>query len=349
MEESNKNRGVKEQPPFVTDYMVGAESAIIYEERVNDWRPFLSTHERQNIGFETSACTNFAQLNSLEAQLNFLLSKGDFSEEQIAQLKAAGYIQDGEFRLSYNFSDCFLANMSGTTEYGNYVYRGWDSLRKDGALPEADMPMAKSFKEYYDKSRITNAMLTKAKTLLDYIEIKYEWLTRAQLAHELKHAPIQITSPTCPTWKSGTVKTCGQTASTHSTLVVYLDDRIHIEDHYEPFAKTLDLDYPINSFCKGVVTVKNFTPVYTVIQHNFTKDMVLFDKNDEVMMLQEFLKSKGYLKVQPTGYFGYNTLAAVKSYQADHKDEILTPLGLIYPTGNVLKMTRASINKYTNV
>ena len=45
--------------------------------------------------------------------------------------------------------------------------------------------------------------------------------------------------------------------------------------------------------------------------------LMIGDKDDYVMELQEALSTKGYLKVNPTGYYGTLTQAAVMSFQRD--------------------------------
>ncbi len=58
----------------------------------------------------------------------------------------------------------------------------------------------------------------------------------------------------------------------------------------------------------------------------------------QVYQLQAFLKEKGYLNVNATGYFGTMTLRAVKSFQKDNA---------IPQTGFVGPLTRASIKRIT--
>lgn len=50
-----------------------------------------------------------------------------------------------------------------------------------------------------------------------------------------------------------------------------------------------------------------------------TRSQVLMrgDKDEWVTELQEALHEKGYLKVNPTGYFGTDTQAAVMAFQKD--------------------------------
>ncbi len=54
----------------------------------------------------------------------------------------------------------------------------------------------------------------------------------------------------------------------------------------------------------------------------------------EILLLQNFLKTSGYLNANPTGYFGDQTLKSVKAFQ---KAKNINPTGLVGP------LTRASI------
>ncbi len=49
--------------------------------------------------------------------------------------------------------------------------------------------------------------------------------------------------------------------------------------------------------------------------HNFLQNLKQGDENSEVLELQNLLKSLGYLKVSPNGYFGFGTRAAVIVFQ----------------------------------
>lgn len=58
----------------------------------------------------------------------------------------------------------------------------------------------------------------------------------------------------------------------------------------------------------------------------------------DVLLLQNFLKEKGYLKAEPNGYFGEQTLGAVRTFQRDNN---LVSAGFVGP------LTRETINKLT--
>lgn len=69
-----------------------------------------------------------------------------------------------------------------------------------------------------------------------------------------------------------------------------------------------------------------------------TVNMAQHSRVSSVLTLQNFLTEKGFLKVQPTGYFGSMTVTAVKSYQRSK--------GIIQ-TGAVYALTRQAIKNDT--
>ncbi len=71
----------------------------------------------------------------------------------------------------------------------------------------------------------------------------------------------------------------------------------------------------------------------------FTLNLKQGSENDEVMELQKILKKLGYLAVEPNGYFGPSTVAAVKKFQAAKG---LTQLGSVGPG------TRLELNSLTS-
>ena len=70
-------------------------------------------------------------------------------------------------------------------------------------------------------------------------------------------------------------------------------------------------------------------------------------ESDDVVFLQEFLQSAGYLSksVVINGYFGQATKQAVKKFQTKYASELLTPNGFKSATGMVGEATRNKINK----
>lgn len=71
---------------------------------------------------------------------------------------------------------------------------------------------------------------------------------------------------------------------------------------------------------------------------NLTVSLKQGNKNSNVIILQNFLIEKGYLNATATGFFGAQTLKAVKNFQKDNN---------INATGFIGPVTRAFINKLT--
>jgi hypothetical protein len=155
------------------DYLGGT---LPFEVRnpLGDWTPYLPPGEFQATNaVDTMACVTFSALNSIETQYRFLT---------------------GETR---NFSDRFTAQMSGTTAYGNWLWKVGDSIRRDGLVDESIWPTPSSFTfaEYYAIPPI--AVVDIGRLFLAQWTIQYEWIdvTRDSLIHHLQHAPIQATIP----------------------------------------------------------------------------------------------------------------------------------------------------------
>ncbi len=86
----------------------------------------------------------------------------------------------------------------------------------------------------------------------------------------------------------------------------------------------------------------------------FTTDFNLGSQNAEIVEIQKFLNTFPETQIassgvgsagQETEYFGTLTFAAVFAFQSKYADEILTPVGLLNPTGYWGGATRAQANK----
>lgn len=185
------------------DYVLGVNSPLSGEEinTSGDWIAWKPSDEKQSdFSFDTMSCTTFSGTSDLETLFNFYLDKGMLSDEQIKFAKDNGYIENGKF----NFSDRFSAIVNGTMPNGNYFPNVWDSFRKDGVIPEKDLPFSgKNQAEYLDKKLVTQAMRDKAQKFLEVMiekdatgyKLNYEWVpvtTGIELSNALKQAPIQV-------------------------------------------------------------------------------------------------------------------------------------------------------------
>lgn len=84
--------------------------------------------------------------------------------------------------------------------------------------------------------------------------------------------------------------------------------------------------------------------------HKFLKDLTVGSTGDDVNMLQKVLQKLGQFpaKTKPTYYFGGITRQAVKDYQEENAQDILTPVGLKLGTGYFGVSTREFINNKIN-
>lgn len=260
------NTGVLIQEPRPTDFIAGdanISSTSLSRLDSGDWRPFLPESEAQNsIYFDSMACVTFSAIKTISIHLNRLLSDKAIPVGTLVEMEKQGYLKDDKF----NFSERFTAKMSGTTRMGNYAVSVWDSIRKDGLIPESDWayPRGKTtpafeWDDYY--APIPDALKEKGKAFLKFFDISYQWLatgggaTDAQFNAWLKVGPIQILTPVCPPWNTTeVVPACGRTVSHATTMIARKDGAVIIADHYSPFVKQLSLDYSIPYALQGFIT-----------------------------------------------------------------------------------------------
>jgi hypothetical protein len=265
----------------------------------------------------------------VETQINFLIKNGIIPVNSLNKLTEWGFIDE---KGKFNCSDRFTAKMSGTTHMGNYLPSVGNSVRKDGLVPEKTWTYpvnqnnpAFEWSAYY--AEIPQEIKNFAQNILTIFDFKYEWVYFNQcgqppldiIRFQLKQAPLQIASPICTGWNEGTMlKPCGTCIAGHATMIYGIDSSIKDFDHYEPFNKTLSLDYTIPYAIKMVVSLKEEpVPIPTIFNHVFTIDLVFGERCPEVVALQKGLKILGFFpaNILETGYYGTITQKAVKDFQ----------------------------------
>lgn len=345
---NEENDGVLQEQIQPTDWILGKETGVVFEEVTDDWEPYLPKAESQNIDFETFSCVSFALNNVVETQLHKLMSNGKLSNKAITYLKDKGYIVDGKI----NFSDAYLAIGSGTTDYGNSgsIVSNW--ARHNGFVPESLFPIKGKNTDEYLNSKIPQDVLDLGKQFFKNIgyELVFEWIPTHYkdlpdiLKTHIKQCPLQVFTPICPSYKNKDkiIKSCPLRVSHHSYVFYKIDEYYRAFDQYEPFKKTLKTDYPVLYVLKTVlkpIKDTNDRPTY-----KWTKPLRNGDKGEDVKKLQEVLIYEGLLnKDLNTGYFGVNTFNAVKQLQLLHAKDILVDVS--YPTGYVGQRTLYYLNK----
>lgn len=212
-----ENTGVIEGSGTTSLWIAGS---IPYEVRLEsgDWRPYLVLEEHQySQNTDTMACVSFSCNNDLEIQNKFLGN-------------------------DVNFSDRFLAKMSGTTPEGNYLDKVAETAKNIGLVKEEEWPepLNYTWSSYY--AAIPQEVINKAIKQ----DIQYENIPKYKdnLIYHLKQAPIQITIP--------------EPHPNHAVvLVAIVGDTAYYFDTYSPYLKTINvslISYALKIVLKGSMT-----------------------------------------------------------------------------------------------
>lgn len=358
MIEPGQNTGfIAVEPVIGQDFIRGAETAVLDIPVLPscDWRPFRPTNvtqlmkgsNGQSYG-DTEACVSFAAGQSVETQLNFQIKNNLISADNLAWLKANGYI---DANGSVLVSKRFIAKVSGTDPHvGNSLPIVWGAIKNNGLVPESVWPMPTSefdalvatghfvspddFWAIYYKA-IPQSVLDLGNQFKIRFPVLYEWLvypaapaSGVQLFNDLSVSPLEIATAVCTGWNTDDpIKACGP-GTAHATLLIFVEDnRYDILDHYVPFQKQFAGDYTITYGMRGVVG-QAIAPPPATFHYTFTKQLAYGSAtNDptELKALQQalqFLKSKAtgqpYMKPGVFGPFGPQTATALALFESDH-------------------------------
>lgn len=301
MEHTNHGVLVQERKP--TDYILGSVTGISTIRIVKDWSIYLPAFESQrNSVVDFLDCVSMAGPDhSIAMQLNYLLFTNQLSDEALNFFHNGGYIVDGIFSLSARFN----AKMNGTdTLKGQYLTAAAEDVRKNGFLPERDLPTtdSMSWNEFYKD--IPQSLKDKAKKALWYVSIQYQFIPADEIANALKAAPVQIATAVCPGWDQGTlVPKCTGRQIQHSTVLYGQDTSgnwLNL-DQYPPYTQKLAHDYELPHNLQYIVSMKPMA---------LRKGM----QGVNVLALQENLNKLGF-KLETDSFFGPITEKAVISIQ----------------------------------
>jgi hypothetical protein len=170
-----KNYGYIADVPNEKDYIFG--SSLPFAQLVGEegWQEYLPEREFQNLnGIEPYACVSYTVLNAVETLIK------------------------RKYGISTDWSDRFLASISGTIEGGNSPRKVCDSLRKNGVVFQEVWPFNQnidSFEKFYEE--IPQRIKDIAKEFTDEWDFKYEIVpsTPEMISLALKCSPLLISVP----------------------------------------------------------------------------------------------------------------------------------------------------------
>ena len=173
------NHGVIEQGPRPKDWRASGVTGLTRGEVLRadgQWDSYLPVMEKQyNPYFDTMACVSFGNINCPET------------------------LMFRQFGKRSNFSDRFIAKMSGTTHDGNGEYAVAETIRKCGLVEEEAWPFGpwiKDWDTYY--SEVPQEVKDEGLAFLKEYELKYQFIDEQKqdaLIEALKYSPLAIFVP----------------------------------------------------------------------------------------------------------------------------------------------------------
>lgn len=220
-----------------TDWVAGEIGALSFEERLpsGDWRPYLVKKEYQKGREDSMSCVSFSACTAIEMQEKFLTG------------------------IERNYSDRWIAKMSGTTVDGNWLWKVGDTIRNLGMVAETSYPAPSNFTFAQYHADIPEPKLSELKAEGQIWKAKWDvktefintsiglWTSvKEDLTKHLKHAPLQIVIPG------------------HAIVNIFCEqDLARYFDTYYPFEKTTKYSN-IQTAYKYVLTPKNMFTVRKV-------------------------------------------------------------------------------------
>lgn len=211
--------GLKIDPQTPEDYQFGVSLPFEVLQDGGDWIDYLPHKELQNLNnIEPYACVSFTILNCIE-----ILIKRKYGLEQ-------------------NWSDRFLAAVSGTKEGGNSPKTVCQFLRKIGVVPQDVWPFDESvntFEKFYEP--LPPKLYELARDFLNEWTFRYELVEKDAISHALKCSPLGI-SVTAWHQKDGMYyKPEGLTDNHFTTLIAIKENEYKkVFDSYDSFIKYYD-------------------------------------------------------------------------------------------------------------
>lgn len=335
------------------DFIAGGETGVVLRELEisGQYDAYLPDEESQyKEGFDTFGCVSFSAINCIETALNFHISRGTgvIDVANIKWLRDNGYFDRYTGKL--NFSDRYIAKLSGTGPQGNSLGNVGDAIRKYGLVPETLWPWVDSnWSSYY--AEVPAHVLALGAEFSKRFDISYQWINASGhdrkdlILQYLKYGPMQIAATICSPWNSNEsmppIQGCG-CGTQHGTIIYGFNGTISLKDfdHYRSFRKLLAWDYCIPYAVQYYIAEKkapNPSPKPNAPLANLRYGA---PASFSLRQLQLCLQHLGYMKAGVFGPFGPQTRIALAAFQkANNISDI--PAGTNYGPKSQVAMQRA--------
>jgi len=287
-----KNYGLIVEPLSPEDWLFGSSGLGMEIRREDsDWTNYLPTGEKQKRNdVDKMCCVTASALNVLETEFIYQMKKNLINQDDLNWLKQYGYLDENGLP---DFSDRFIAYLSGTSQIGNSFKKVADTIRKYGLIPETRLPYRKSmtWNEFYNPNEITNDLKNLGQEWLKRFPVNYEFVT-SDYSEARKRNPLQVAIHAY----NGIENDIYVRTELPLNHAVENQKRQFIYDSYEPYEKQMAPDFIymnystrfIISFKKKLTDEEPATPsqnnnlMTQLYQNKNTPDIYFIGKGDKL-------------------------------------------------------------------
>lgn len=278
MEENPKNYGLdfdrelREQKE--EDWVFGSTApdvTCLTDIKEGDRDRYLPAGEVQKGIEDMMDCATRGPLNILEAKFNWLLYNNKISAENVAWLKANGYVNKNG---AVEFSDAFIAILSGTTRTGNSLKGPLEAIHRYGLVPKSKLPLEgwMRFEDYHDPKRITQELKDLGDDFIHRFTINYVRVVGSDFEHLIKADILDVAGYAWPKPRDGEYPR--SSSKPNHCFVAFRTPKWYIFDNYidrvdDDFVKKLAGDYALVDYGYRVLVSKETVP--EIITYEYPK------------------------------------------------------------------------------
>ncbi len=271
------------------DWHFGAMSgACITDIPEGERERYLPRGERQDIGEEKMDCATRSPLNELELKFNWLLKNKKLLPENEQWFRDNGYITEN----SFEFSDVFIAILSGTTRQGNSLKAPLQAIHEYGLIPKSKLPQLHGFDENYDPKRVTGSLKALGEQFKSRFKINYEKVDEVHYKQLLKEDMLGTAGYAWPQPVNGEYPKSD--LSPNHAFLIY-KNQYYAFDNYEEssgdYIKKLAPDYDCLGYGYRVYITAQYLPsskswIADIISNLWQAFFPLKEKVDQIAPLQ---------------------------------------------------------------